>query len=158
MTANTITYSLQVNGETEQVTGPPQETLLDVLRQRLFLTGAKKGCEQGVCGTCTVLIDGEPRRGCLTLAADCTDREIVTIEGLAEGGKLTPVQAAFVETGAIQCGFCTPGMILLLTAFLRDNPQASAHEIRDCVASNLCRCSGYTKIIQAAGRVTRSSP
>lgn len=157
MSDDRISYTLHVNGEDEAVTAAPDETLVEVLRGRLHLTGAKEGCAQGVCGTCTVLIDGQPARGCLTLAADCADRTITTIEGLAENGALTPVQVAFVEAGAIQCGFCTSGMILTVTALLRDRPDASLDEIREAISGNLCRCSGYAKIIEAAVRAAGSA-
>ncbi|MCW5770666.1 MAG: (2Fe-2S)-binding protein [Rhodospirillaceae bacterium] len=150
MTDSSITYRLRVNGETEDVTAPAGETLIGVLRERLQLTGAKLGCAQGVCGTCTVLLDGRPTRGCLTLAADCTDREITTIEGLGVDGGLSAVQSAFVAAGAIQCGFCTAGMILTITALLKRNPRPSEAEVRHGISGNLCRCSGYTKIVEAA--------
>ena len=156
MTGGPINYRLRVNGDLENIVAEPGETLIQVLRERLDLTGSKIGCAQGVFGTCTVLLDGRPARACLVLAADCTDREIVTIEGLAADGALSSVQAAFVETGAIQCGFCTAGMILTVTALLRRNPGASEDEIRVGISGNLCRCSGYTKIVEAAMRASGS--
>ena len=157
MSPDSISYVLTVNGDEEPVTAAPDATLVEVLREKLHLTGAKTGCAQGVCGTCTVLIGGRPARGCLTLAADCADRPVTTVEGLAENGALTTIQAAFVEGGAIQCGFCTSGMILTVTALLRNNPKPSTAEIREAVSGNLCRCSGYSKIIEAAERAAGSA-
>lgn len=145
-----LTLDISINGEQESLSVAPNETLVAALRERLFLTGAKRGCDQGVCGACTVLVDGEPMRGCLILAVDCADREITTIEGLDENGELSMVQMAFVETGAIQCGYCTPGMILAVTALLSENPRPRTNEIREAISGNLCRCSGYTKIVEAA--------
>lgn len=145
-----LTLVISINGEQESLSVAPNETLVAALRERLFLTGAKRGCDQGVCGACTVLVDGEPMRGCLILAVDCADREITTIEGLDENGELSMVQMAFVETGAIQCGYCTPGMILAVTALLSENPRPRTNEIREAISGNLCRCSGYTKIVEAA--------
>ncbi len=141
---------LNVNGEDESVSVRTSDTLLSVLRDQLHLTGAKRGCNQGVCGTCTVLVDGEPVRGCLTLAVECEGGDIQTIEGLGENGELSPVQMAFINTGAIQCGFCSSGMILTLTAFLKENPGASKDDIREGISGNLCRCTGYAKIVEAA--------
>lgn len=152
MSQGLIRYELHVNGEAEEIAAEPGATLVQVLRESLHLTGAKLGCAQGVCGTCTVLLDGRPTRGCLTLAADCADREITTIEGLADGNRLAPVQEAFVAAGAIQCGFCSAGMILTVAALLRDNPKPSEGDIRHGISGNLCRCSGYTKIVEAALR------
>ncbi len=145
-----FTLDISINGEQESLSVAPNETLVAALRERLFLTGAKRGCDQGVCGACTVLVDGEPMRGCLILAVDCADREITTIEGLDENGELSMVQMAFVETGAIQCGYCTPGMILAVAALLSENPRPRTNEIREAISGNLCRCSGYTKIVEAA--------
>jgi len=122
---------------------------MTVLRDDLGLTGTKNGCDQGVCGSCTVLIDGTPARACLALAAVLAGAEIVTIEGLAEGDALSPVQRAFLDAGAIQCGFCMPGMIIQATALLRENPKPSEDEIRHAISGNLCRCSGYAKVIEA---------
>lgn len=151
-----LTLDISINGEQESLSVAPNETLVAALRERLFLTGAKRGCDQGVCGACTVLVDGEPMRGCLILAVDCADREITTIEGLDENGELSMVQMAFVETGAIQCGYCTPGMILAVTALLSENPRPRTNEIREAISGNLCRCSGYTKIVEAAALAARS--
>lgn len=147
MTAQAI--NLKVNGETHVLLADTADTLLDLLREQLHLTGAKRGCNQGVCGACTVLVDGEPSRACLCLGIDLQDEEIVTVEGLANGDMLTIVQRALVEAGAIQCGYCTPGMVVALTALLRDNPSPNAAEIREGIGGNICRCSGYVKIVDA---------
>jgi carbon-monoxide dehydrogenase small subunit len=127
----------------------PFETLLTSLRDRLHLTAAKRGCNQGVCGACSVLIGGEPARACLSLTANCVDRDITTVEGLSTPLALSPLQAAMVRAGAIQCGFCTPGMLITLTALLKERPQPTRQEIRLAVSSNLCRCTGYQKIVEA---------
>ena len=129
-------------------------TLLDILRDELDLTGAKRGCDRGECGTCTVLIDGRPVRSCLTLAVLADGRDIVTIEGLEkENGRLDPLQESFIEHGAIQCGFCTPGMILSGKALLEENPDPSEAEVRRSISGNLCRCTGYSKIVEAIMKV-----
>ena len=141
--------ALSVNGESHSLGVRPLQTLLDVLRNRLDLTGTKLGCNQGVCGACTVLIDGRPARACLVLAASCGGRAVTTIEGLADGAGLSAIQQAFVEAGAVQCGFCTPGMIIATKALLDENPKPSVDEIREGIAGNLCRCSGYVKIVDA---------
>ena len=140
---------LIVNGEPYEVMVKPSETLLYVLREKLGLTGAKHGCDTGKCGSCTVLIDGKPIRSCLALAISTRDREITTIEGLAKNGELHPIQKAFIEHGAVQCGFCTPGMIMFTKAFLEDNPEPQEEEIRRALSGNICRCTGYVKIIEA---------
>ncbi|OPY69283.1 MAG: Nicotinate dehydrogenase small FeS subunit [Syntrophorhabdaceae bacterium PtaU1.Bin034] len=142
-------FVLKVNGQVHQVLAYPYETLLEVLREHLHLTGAKESCGQGACGTCTVLLDGAPVRSCLLLALDARDREITTIEGLASNGKLHPLQEAFVEHHAIQCGFCTSGMILTAKALLDRQPNPTEDEIRHGLSGNVCRCTGYTKIIEA---------
>ena len=144
-----LPIALNINGTVHRLFVQPWHTLLHVLRDEIGLTGAKRGCNQGVCGACSVLIDGEVARGCLSLAANCTDREITTIEGLAPAGELSPVQQAFLDTGAVQCGFCMPGMIIASTALLRRNQALSDDDIRDGLSGNLCRCSGYTKVIEA---------
>jgi aerobic-type carbon monoxide dehydrogenase small subunit (CoxS/CutS family) len=141
--------TLTVNNETHKVTTLPNRTLLELLRDDLQLTGAKEGCGEGACGSCTVLVDGQPVRSCLTLAVAMEGRKITTIEGLAQGGKLQPIQAAFVEQHAIQCGFCSPGMILTAQALLNDNPTPAEGEIRRAIAGNVCRCTGYAKIVKA---------
>ncbi len=147
--------SLRVNGDVHELLAKPQETLLQVLRERLLLRGTKRGCNQGVCGACTVLIDDQPARGCLSLAVNCTDREITTIEGLAPRGKLNIVQQAYLESGAVQCGFCTPGMILTATALLKRNTKPGIDDIREAISGNLCRCSGYVKIVEAISLASR---
>lgn len=138
---------LRINGKPQPAFAELDETLLTVLRDRFQLTGTKRGCNQGVCGACTVLIDGEPVRSCLSLAHVCADREITTIEGAASIA--ARLQAAFAEAGAVQCGFCTPGMILAASALLAANPRPSVPEIQAGLSGNLCRCSGYRKIIEA---------
>ncbi|MGC1351420.1 MAG: (2Fe-2S)-binding protein [Xanthobacteraceae bacterium] len=141
--------ALTINGEERMLRIEPFETLLTSLRDRLHLTAAKRGCNQGVCGACSVLIGGEPARACLSLTANCVDRDITTVEGLSTPLALSPLQAAMVRAGAIQCGFCTPGMLVALTALLKECPQPTRQEIRQAVSSNLCRCTGYQKIVEA---------
>jgi len=140
---------LDVNGERQTLTLDPRQTLLDALRVEMGLTGTKLGCNQGVCGTCTVLIDGKPARACLVLAVGCGGRKITTIEGIADGATPSAVQQAFIETGAVQCGYCTPGMILTAEALLKKRKRPELEEIREAMSGNLCRCSGYSKIIDA---------
>jgi carbon-monoxide dehydrogenase small subunit len=140
---------LRVNGEQYDVVVSPNETLVEVLRERLELTGTKMGCGEGACGTCTVLLDGKPIRSCLTLAVEVQGKEIMTIEGLAKDGQLHPVQEAFIEHGAIQCGFCSPAMILTSKALLDENPHPSEEEVRHAISGVVCRCTGYTKIVEA---------
>ena len=140
---------LTVNGEDHDVVVTPHQTLVDVLREDLELTGTKVGCDEGACGTCTVLMDGKPVRSCLTLAVEAQGKSIETIEGLASGGELHPVQKAFIEHGAIQCGFCTPAMILTSKAFLEQNPHPTEEEVRRAISGVVCRCTGYAKIVEA---------
>ncbi len=140
---------LIVNRDPYEVMVKPSETLLYILREKLGLTGAKHGCDTGKCGSCTILIDGKPIRSCLTLAISARDREITTIEGIAEGEELHPLQQAFIEHGALQCGFCTPGMIMFTKSFLEENPEPQEEEIRKALSGNICRCTGYVKIIEA---------
>jgi carbon-monoxide dehydrogenase small subunit len=140
---------LHVNGETYEVLTEIHKTLLEVLREDLGLTGTKRGCDLGSCGACTVLIKGKPHLSCLTLAADAQGKEILTIEGLSRNGDLHPLQKAFIEKGAIQCGFCTPGMILTAKAFLDQHPHPSEEEAKKAISGNLCRCTGYVKIVEA---------
>jgi aerobic carbon-monoxide dehydrogenase small subunit len=144
-----LPITLNVNGEERRFLASPGRTLLDVLREVLGLTGAKRACDQGICGACTVLIDGRAARSCLCLAISCSDRQIVTVEGLAEAGSPSPVQQAFVDAGAVQCGYCMPGMVVTATALLREDPAATLQSIREALAGNLCRCSGYVKVIDA---------
>jgi carbon-monoxide dehydrogenase small subunit len=140
---------IAVNGEDYELLVKPNELLIDLLRNRLDLTGTKEGCGTGDCGGCTVLVDGKPLNSCLTLAVEVDGKNILTIEGLAQGGELHPLQKAFVDEGAVQCGFCTPGMILSAKALLDENPHPSEEEIKRGIAGNFCRCTGYKKIINA---------
>jgi carbon-monoxide dehydrogenase small subunit len=140
---------LTVNGEVYELAVAPNRTLLEVLRDDLSLTGTKAGCGEGACGTCTVLLDGRPVRSCLTLAVEAQGQPITTIEELAEDGELHPAQQSFVEHGAIQCGFCSPGMILVAKALLDENPHPTEQEARDAISGNVCRCTGYAKIVEA---------
>ena len=144
-----IPIALRVNGRSHRLFVRPWHTLLQVLREQIALTGTKRGCNQGVCGACSVMIDGAVVRGCLTLAANAAGREIVTVEGLADGKALSPVQQALLDHGAVQCGFCMPGMAVAATALLDGNPSPTDDEIRDGLSGNLCRCSGYVKVIEA---------
>jgi aerobic carbon-monoxide dehydrogenase small subunit len=141
--------TLTVNGEPVERAVEPNRTLLSFLREDLGLTGAKHGCGLGDCGACTVILDGKPVNSCLVLAVQADGREVLTIEGLAENGRLHPIQEAFVDTGGIQCGFCTPGMILSAKALLDENPKPTELEIRTAISGNLCRCTGYQKIVEA---------
>jgi carbon-monoxide dehydrogenase small subunit len=147
---------LVVNGESVESAVEPNLTLLQFLREDLGLTGTKHGCGLGDCGACTVIMDGQPVNSCLVLAVQANGREILTIEGLAENGKLHPIQQAFVEKGAIQCGFCTPGMILSAKALLAEKPKPTEQEIRMAISGNLCRCTGYQKIVEAIQEAAKS--
>jgi carbon-monoxide dehydrogenase small subunit len=140
---------LHVNGDTYDVLVSPNDTLLEVLRDTLGLMGTKRGCDLGACGACTVLIDGETCLSCLTLAVDARGKQVLTIEGLSEDGDLHPLQSAFVEKGALQCGFCTPGMILTAKAILDEEPNPTEEVIKKKMAGNLCRCTGYKKVVEA---------
>lgn len=149
------TLNLTVNGIAHELTVKPWATLLEVLREDLGLTGTKEGCGLGECGACTVIMDGKTVNSCLTLAVEADGKNITTIEGLAEGDHLHPIQRAFVEQGGLQCGFCTPGMIMSAKALLDENPNPTDDEVRRAIAGNFCRCTGYTKIfasIKAAAK------
>jgi carbon-monoxide dehydrogenase small subunit len=140
---------LKINGEQYELEIEPNETLLDVLRGRIGLRGTKKGCDTGQCGACTVLMNGKAVNSCLVLAVETHGKEVLTVEGLAGDGRLDPLQEAFVEEGAVQCGYCTPGMLLSAKALLDENPQPTEREIKEAIAGNLCRCTGYIRIIKA---------
>jgi carbon-monoxide dehydrogenase small subunit len=144
-----VQLALTVNGEPAEASVAPYKTLLEVLREDLGLTGTKHGCELGECGACAVLIDGEPQLSCLTLALDCEGRRVETIEGLARGPSLHPLQAAFADFGGSQCGYCTPGVIMTAKALLERNPSPTRDQIREATAGNLCRCTGYQQITEA---------
>jgi aerobic carbon-monoxide dehydrogenase small subunit len=150
-----IPVRLKVNGENYDVVIAPYRTLLDVLREELRLTGSKKGCDAGDCGACTVLLDGKPVNACLVLAATVQDAEILTIEGLAQKGKLDPLQQAFISEGAVQCGFCTSGVLMSLKALVDHNPTPTPEEVKIAMAGNLCRCTGYSKVFKAVATATR---
>jgi aerobic carbon-monoxide dehydrogenase small subunit len=151
-----IDVTLTVNGESRHGTVEPRKTLADFIREDLGLTGTHLGCEHGVCGACTVLFDGEPARSCLMLAVQARGAEILTIEGLSRDGELNPLQQAMWESHAFQCGFCTPGFLMQITALLNENPHPDEAEIREALSGNLCRCTGYQSIVngvlRAAGR------
>jgi carbon-monoxide dehydrogenase small subunit len=144
-----IRLTCAVNGDTHEVLADPRDTLLELLRDRLGLTGTKEGCSNGNCGSCTVQMDGAPVCACLVLAQEAEGHAITTIEAIAKGGKLSPVQEALVAHGGTQCGFCTPGIVLAAHALLDANPRPSEAEIRHAIAGNLCRCTGYDKIVEA---------
>lgn len=148
--------NLKVNGETYEVAVEPRKTLLDVIRDDLGLTGTKKGCDQGECGTCTVIFNGKAVNSCLVLAVEAEGKDVLTIEGLAKGTKLHPIQEAFINHGAMQCGFCTPGMIMSAKVLLDKNPNPTEKEVRDAIGGNLCRCTGYVKIVEAILAATKS--
>lgn len=141
--------SLKINGQEYELAIHPNRTLLEVLREDLTLTGTKEGCDDGVCGTCTVLLNGAPIRSCLYLAIEAQGKEVITIEGLAEGEKLHPIQQAFIEHGAIQCGYCSPGMILTAKALIEKNRAPTEQDIKLAISGNFCRCTGYNKIVTA---------
>jgi aerobic-type carbon monoxide dehydrogenase small subunit (CoxS/CutS family) len=140
---------LSVNGEAVETSFAPYKTLLEVLREDLGLTGTKHGCELGECGACAVLIDGEPQLSCLVLALECEGRAIETVEGMARGAELHPLQAAFADLGAAQCGYCTPGILLTAKALLAREPRPSPSRIKEAISGNLCRCTGYQQIVEA---------
>ena len=148
--------NLIVNDQPVEAAVEPNRTLLQLLREDLGLTGTKHGCGLGDCGACTIIMDGQPVNSCLVLAVQANGREVLTIEGLADNGKLHPIQQAFVDNGAIQCGFCTPGMILSAKALLDENPRPTENEIRTAISGNLCRCTGYQKIVEAVQEAAKS--
>jgi len=147
-----IPVSLTVNGVAHEAVVEPRKILADLLREDCRLTGTHIGCEHGVCGACTVLVDGRAVRSCLVFAVQVDGSEVTTVEGLAADGELTPVQQAFQQEHGLQCGFCTPGFVMSVTAFLRDRPDPSDEEIRDALSGNLCRCTGYQGIVRAVRR------
>ena len=150
--------SLEVNGRPHQVAAAGSALLLEVLRDQLGLTGTKQGCDGGECGACTVLVDGQPRLACITLAASVAGRRIETIEGLSEAGRMSRLQQAFHEQLGTQCGFCTPGMVMAAEALLRREPRPSEPQIREALAGNLCRCTGYVKIIESVQAAAGAGP
>jgi len=148
---------LNINGDTHELLVAPNHTLLEVLRDQLGLMGTKRGCDLGACGACTVLVNGEAYLSCIMLAMDAVGKEIMTIEGLAGGGELHPLQSAFIDQGALQCGFCTPGMILTAEAILNEDEHPTKDMLKKKMAGNLCRCTGYKKIVEAVMSVTEKT-
>jgi aerobic carbon-monoxide dehydrogenase small subunit len=155
MSEHSITVT--VNGERERHTVLGNMTLLELLRQDLVLTGTKNGCSAGECGSCTVLMDGEPVNACLVLAVEADGAEIITVEGLVHNGQLDPLQQIFMDVGAVQCGFCTPGMLISARALLTRTPHPTEEQIREALVGNLCRCTGYTRIVQAIQQASLTS-
>ena len=152
-----VALALTINGERHEVLTEPHRTLLDVLRVDLGLTGTKENCLEAECGVCTVLVDGRALNSCILLAAQCQDREVLTIEGLADDGVMHALQQAFIDHGAVQCGYCIPGMILSAKAFLDERPDADEDDVRRALAGNLCRCTGYQKIVDAVVAAARTA-
>ncbi|HJZ30672.1 MAG TPA: (2Fe-2S)-binding protein [Hyphomicrobiaceae bacterium] len=152
-----VLVSCRVNGEQHSVLVDPRDTLLELLRERIGLTGTKEGCGNGNCGTCTVLFDGMPVNACLVLALEAPGHEVLTIEGVARGPELDPIQRALVEVGGTQCGFCTPGIVLSAKALLAANPAPSELDIRQAIAGNLCRCTGYNKVVDAIAAAAQAT-
>jgi carbon-monoxide dehydrogenase small subunit len=152
-----VAVELTLNGRPCRVEVEPHWTVIDLLRDRLDLTGTKGGCGEGVCGTCTVLVDGEPARACLMLAAHLRGRSLVTVEGLERDGRLHPLQEAFARHGAAQCGYCTPGMLMAAAALLARRREVSDREVREALSGNLCRCTGYQKIVEAVRAAASAS-
>lgn len=157
MSVTELSIEMEVNGMSTTVEAPPSMTLLEMVRSRLGLTGSKECCAEGECGACTMIVDGEAVNSCLMLAVEADGASVTTIEGIGDGS-LTLLQKAFLEAGAIQCGFCIPGMVVAATALLERNPQPSETEIREGLSGNLCRCGGYSRITEAVGRAVRSEP
>jgi aerobic-type carbon monoxide dehydrogenase small subunit (CoxS/CutS family) len=157
-----LQVGLTLNGEAAEVSFAPYKTLLEVLREDLGLTGTKHGCELGECGACAVLVDGEPKLSCLVLAVECAGKSVDTVEGLASGAKLHPLQAAFADLGAAQCGYCTPGILMTAKALLDKERTPSRERIKEAISGNLCRCTGYQQIFEAieeaARRMSDESP
>ena len=153
----TFEITLKVNGQTEQVSIPANMTLLTMLREKLALTGTKNGCSAGECGACTVLLNGEPVNSCMVLAAECNGVEIITVEGLTHDRQLETLQQTLIAQGGVQCGFCTPGMLISARALLNRNPHPSEAEIREALVGNLCRCTGYVRIINAVKEAAHPS-
>jgi aerobic-type carbon monoxide dehydrogenase small subunit (CoxS/CutS family) len=153
-----VPLALKVNGAARTVTVEPRVTLLRALRNHLDLTGSKEVCDRGACGGCTVMLDGKPIASCLMLAADAVGHEITTVEGLGTPDKMSPVQAAFVEADALQCGFCTPGFVVASTALLRQNPNPSLEQVKDGLAGNLCRCGTYSRVFEAVLKAAKATP
>lgn len=153
-----VTIKTTINGRSEVLDASPNLTLLELLRESLFLSGTKEGCGVGECGTCVVLLDGVPVTSCLIVGADADGHSIETVEGLAESGELSEVQQAFIDTGAFQCGFCTPGMVLTATALVREGSAPDIEEIKKALAGILCRCGAYPKILEAVVEVTGGNP
>lgn len=151
----TMTLTMTVNGRTVELEIEPREILLDVVRDRLGLTGAKRSCDLQVCGACTLLIDGHPVSACCTVAYEAHGKHVETVEGLAHGGALHPIQQAFIDKAALQCGFCTSGMVLTAKALLAENPRPTVEEIKRALAGNLCRCTGYWNVIEAVEEAAR---
>lgn len=147
--------NVSVNGELEQVTVPSNMTLMRMLRESLALTGTKNGCSAGECGSCTVLMNGEPVNSCMVLAVECDGAEIITVEGLANDKQLDPVQETIIEAGGVQCGFCTPGVLISARALLNRNPDPSQDEIREALVGNLCRCTGYIRIVESVQKAAK---
>ena len=144
-----LQITLNINGKDQELLVQPNDTLLEVLRDELDLTGSKESCGEGVCGSCTIQMDGKPVRSCLTLAMEAVDTKIKTVEGLANGEELSNLQQSFVDHGAVQCGFCTPGMLISADTLLNENPEPDEKAVRKALAGNICRCTGYSKIVEA---------
>ncbi len=153
MTFHNITVT--VNYELEEISVPGNMTLMSMLREKLAMTGTKNGCSAGECGACTVLLDGEPVNSCMVLAAECDGANIITVEGLAEDDHLIPIQEAIIEAGGVQCGFCTPGILISARALLDRNPDPSEDEIKEALVGNLCRCTGYVRIVESVKKAAR---
>ena len=152
----TQSLSLKVNDDVWEVSIPANRTLYQLIKEDLNLVGTKDGCRQGVCGSCTVMVDGVPVRSCLTLAVRCQGKHVTTVEGLKSNGMLHPLQQAFIDEGAVQCGFCTPGMLITAAAFLKETPKPTEEEVREALIGNLCRCTGYARIIRAVMTASRN--